>query len=255
MDLKLRDKVVIVTGSTGAIGSEICRGFLAEGSMVVPFYRPPLGKLDDLFAWSAENHIEENRIVPIPVDLESSASLQQGVEEVYGRFSRIDILVNNAGWTVEKPFLAITDEEWDALLAINLTAVARLSRLVIKIMMERKQGVVVNISSTVAQMFGRGVSAYAAAKAAVNRLTEVLALEMGKKGIRVNTVCPGVINTPMSGPMVNRLEKHIFERTPLQRIGETSEVVPAVLFLASEATASFITGQHFYVNGGVNLGL
>jgi len=255
MDLKLRNKVVIITGSTGAIGLEICKGFLHEGSMVVPFYRPPLSKLDGLFAWGKENDIEKSRIYPVCVELDSTASLQQGVDEVYSKFNGIDVLVNNAGWTVEKPFLAITDEEWDELIRINLTAVARLSRLVIKIMMERKKGSIINISSTVAQMFGRGVSVYAAAKAAVNRLTEVLALEMGKKGIRVNTVCPGVIHTPMSGPLVDRLSKHIFERTPMQRIGETAEVVPAVLFLASEAMASFITGQHLFVNGGVNLGL
>lgn len=255
MELELQDKVVIVTGSTGAIGLEICQGFLREGSVVVPFYRGPLEKLDALFEWMAGNRIKKSRVFPVCVDLESTGSLHQGVDAVIGEFKRIDVLVNNAGWTIEKPFLAITDEEWDAMISINLTAVARLSRLVIKNMMERKKGSVVNISSTVADMYGRGVAAYASAKAAVNRLTEILALEMGKKGIRVNTVCPGVIQTPMSEPLVHRLGRHIHERTPMRRIGEISEVVPAVLFLASETAASFITGQHLYVNGGVNLGL
>jgi len=255
MDLQLKDKVVIVTGSTGAIGLEICLGFLKEGAIVVPFYRKPLSKLDVLFEWALKNKIKKNKIFPVCVDLESSDSLKQGVDEVTRKFKGIDILINNAGWTVEKPFLAITDEEWDSMISINLTSVAKLSRLVIKNMLERKKGSIVNISSTVADMYGRGVAAYAAAKAAVNRLTEILALEMGKKGIRVNTVCPGVIQTPMSEALVNRLSKHIFDRTPMQRIGEISEVIPAILFLASESTASFITGQHFYVNGGVNLGL
>ena len=255
MDLKLKDKVVIVTGSTGAIGLEICEGFLNEGSIVVPFYRGPLSKLDILFKWTSEKKIKKNRIFPICVDLESSDSLKKAVDEVELKFKGIDVLINNAGWTVEKPFLAITDQEWDSMISINLTSIAKLSRLVIKNMMEKKKGSIVNISSTVAEMYGRGVAAYASAKAAVNRLTEVLALEMGKKGIRVNTVCPGVIHTPMSEHLVDRLSKHIFDRTPMQRIGEISEVVPAVLFLASETTASFITGQHLYVNGGVNLGL
>lgn len=255
MNLKLQKKVVIVTGATGAIGLEICQGFLREGAIVVPFYRPPHAKLDALYTWATENKIAKSRISPVHVELESSASLQQGVDEVYTKFGGIDVLVNNAGWTVEKPFLAITDDEWEKVFNINLTAVARLSRLVIKIMMERKTGSIVNISSTVARMYGRGVAAYAAAKSAVNRLTEVQALEMGKKGIRVNTVCPGVIQTPMSESLMDRLSRHIFERTPMQRIGDPSEVVPAVLFLASDAAASFITGQHLYVNGGVNLGL
>jgi len=255
MDLKLKNKVVIVTGSTGAIGLEICQGFLKEDSTVIPFYRAPLSKLDILFEWLEGNKIKKSRVFPVCVDLESTDSLKKGVDEVTRKFKGIDILINNAGWVVEKPFLAITDEEWDSMISINLTAVAKLSRLVIKNMMERKKGSIVNISSTVADMYGRGVAAYAAAKAAVNRLTEILALEMGKKGIRVNTVCPGVIHTPMSESLVNRMSKHIFDRTPMQRIGEISEVIPAVLFLASDTTASFVTGQHLYVNGGVNLGL
>jgi 3-oxoacyl-[acyl-carrier protein] reductase len=191
----------------------------------------------------------------VEVDLESADSMKRGVDSVLESFDHIDILINNAGWTMEKPFLILTDEEWDQMISINLTSVARLSRLVMKGMLERKQGAIVNISSTVASAFGRGVSAYASAKAAVNRLTEVLALEMGKKGLRVNTVCPGVIDTPMSEGMIHRLNQHIRERTPMRRIGTVDEVTPAVLFLASEVTASFITGQHIYVNGGVNIGL
>jgi len=255
MDLQLADKVVIVTGSTGAIGLAICQGFLSEGAMVVPFYRGAASKMDMLLEWAAANGIRQDKIHPVQVDLESSDSLKQGVDGVVAQFNGIDVLINNAGWTVEKPFLALTDEEWDLIIKINLTATAKLSQLVIKNMMERKKGSIVNISSTVADMYGRGVAAYAAAKAAVNRLTEVLALEMGKKGIRINTVCPGVIHTPMSEPLVDRLSRHIFDRTPMQRIGEVAEVIPAVLFLASETTASFITGQHLHVNGGVNLGL
>ena len=177
------------------------------------------------------------------------------MDTVLESLDHIDILVNNAGWTVEKPFLILTDEEWDRIFSINLTSVARLSRLVMKGMLEQKKGAIVNISSTVANCFGRGVSAYASAKAAINRLTEVLALEMGKKGLRVNTVCPGVIDTPMSEWMIHRLDKQIQERTPLHRVGTVDEVAAAVLFLASETTASFITGQHIYVNGGVNIGV
>lgn len=253
MDLKLKDKVVIITGSNGAIGADICQGFLKEGAIVIPFYRDQISKLDFLYDWLSENKIKKNKIYPICVDLESTDSLKNAVNETIQKFNYIDILVNNAGWTVEKPFLAITDDEWDQIISINLTSVAKLSRIVMKNMLERKKGNIVNISSTVANTFGRGVSVYSAAKAAVNRLTEVLALEMGKKGLRVNTVCPGVINTPMTESMVYRLSKHIRERTPMQRIGEVCEVTPAVLFLASEVTASFITGQHIYINGGVNL--
>jgi len=255
MDLKLQNKVVIVTGANGAIGSGICRAFLKEDALVIPFYRGQISKLNFLYEWLKENHLATEKIFPVEVDLESNDSLKRAIDSVLESFDHIDILVNNAGWTVEKPFLVITDEEWDRMISINLTSVARLSRLVMKVMLERKQGAIVNISSTVANSFGRGVSAYASAKAAVNRLTEVLALEMGKKGLRVNTVCPGVIDSPMSEWMIHRLDQHIRERTPLRRIGTVDEVAPAVLFLASEATASFITGQHIYVNGGVNIGL
>jgi 3-oxoacyl-[acyl-carrier protein] reductase len=255
MDLQLQNKVVIVTGATGAIGTGICQAFLKEDALVIPFYRGQISKLELLYQWMKENDIGTEKVFPVEVDLESVDSMRSGVDSVLESFDRIDILINNAGWTLEKPFLILTDEEWDRMISINLTSVARLSRLVMKGMLERKQGAIVNISSTVASAFGRGVSAYASAKAAVNRLTEVLALEMGKKGLRVNTVCPGVIDTPMSEGMIHRLDQHIRERTPMRRIGTVDEVAPAVLFLASEATASFITGQHIYVNGGVNIGL
>jgi 3-oxoacyl-[acyl-carrier protein] reductase len=120
-------------------------------------------------------------------------------------------------------------------------------------MLARKKGNIVNISSTVADNHGRGVAVYSAMKSAVNRLTEVMAIEMGKKNIRVNSICPGVVETKMSNGLQDRHSKLLLEKTPLQRFATPEEIAKSALFLASDSVAAFITGHKLFVDGGIGL--
>jgi 3-oxoacyl-[acyl-carrier protein] reductase len=252
MKLGLENKIVIITGANGGIGSSIAQAFLEENSRVILFYRGKLEKLKPLLEWAKENQ-HEHKVFPFEVDLSNSENIKKVVNEVIEKFERIDVLVNNAGSTVEKPFLSISDEEWNEIVGINLTSIFKLSKEVVKHMLGQKKGAVVNISSVVGERFGRGVSAYAACKAGVNRITECLAQEMGKKGIRVNSVCPGIIETKMSQAMTFTLSKYLDDLIPMKRLGRPDEVAKAVLFLASDEAASYINGHNLFVDGGISL--
>ena len=253
MDLQLAGKIVVVTGATGGIGGAVCRRFLQEGSIVVPVYRGTLEKLRPLLDWAHQSALVQEAIFPIEIELSDPASMQAGVATVVERFGRIDVLVNCAGSTLEMPFLLTEDEQWNSVIDVNLSAVARLTRAVVKHMFKARSGAVVNVSSILASRFGRGVVAYSVAKAGLVRLSEALALEVGSRGVRVNTVCPGVIDTAMSRNLNARMEDRLHELMPLRRPGEADEVSGAVLFLASASAASYITGATLVVDGGMSI--
>jgi len=253
LDLQLKNKIVVVTGCNGGIGSAIVQSFLKEGALVVGVYRNSLSKLDELFNWINLAEIPLNNFIPIEMDIDSTPSIQQGLGVVLKKWNRIDVLINNAGATIETPFLALEDNDIDIIYSSNFSSLAKLSREVGKIMLRQKNGNIVNISSAVSDRFGRGVSVYASMKAAVNRLTEVMALELGKKNIRVNAVCPGVVETPMSNALQDRHSVILLNNTPLRRFATPSEIAMSVLFLASDVTASFITGTQIFVDGGIRL--
>jgi 3-oxoacyl-[acyl-carrier protein] reductase len=145
------------------------------------------------------------------------------------------------------------DDQWEEVMQVNFTAATWLTKAVLKPMFKARGGAIINVSSVLGRRFGRGVVAYSAAKAAIERFTEALAMEVGRKGIRVNAVCPGVIETKMSQGLMHLHGERIQEHTPLQRVGRPEEVTKAVLFLASESMASFITGHKLYVDGGFSL--
>lgn len=253
MDLQLNNKIVVVAGATGVIGIHICKAFLEEGSIVIPVYRKSIKKLDELFSWSAGRQIPEASIFPVEMEIEDTESVMKGVGEIIARFQRIDVLVNAAGVCPEELFLLMDDESFDEVVRVNLTSAARMMRIVGKYMWKERSGSIITISSIIGKRYGRGIAAYAASKAAIDRLTEALALEFGKKGIRVNAVCPGIIQSGMSQGLQMRLNENLAEGIALNKIGQPEDVAFAVLFLASEKTASYITGQKIYVDGGVGI--
>ncbi|MBA2670661.1 MAG: SDR family oxidoreductase [Gemmatimonadetes bacterium] len=253
MDLALRDRVVVVTGATGGIGGAICKAFLQEGSIVVPIYRSSREKLRPLFEWAGDQGISEESLFPVEVELSDSASCRNGVAAIAERFGTIDVLVNCAGQALELPFMLTEEEQWEEVMAVNLTSVARFTRLVVKQMYRAKSGAVVNVSSVLGLRFGRGTVAYAVSKAGVVRFSQALALEVGPKGIRVNTVCPGVIGTSMSQNLTRRLDEKLQEMTALRRVGTPEEVSHTVVFLSSEKTASYITGATVVIDGGISI--
>jgi 3-oxoacyl-[acyl-carrier protein] reductase len=253
MNLELKGKVVLVTGANGGIGQDICLSFLEEGSHVLALYRGDISKLDDLTREIGSRGLNLDNFYPCKVDMSSSSSIDAVISEVITAHNKIDILVNNAGTTVEKPFLSLTDDELSMIYEANMLSLTKLSRRVIKEMLLRKSGNIVNVSSVVSKKWGRGVSYYSAMKAGVNRLTQVLALEMGKKNIRVNAVCPGVIQTKLSGALQTRHNKLLIKETPLRRFGKPDDVSNAIKFLASDNASSFITGVTLDVDGGIGL--
>lgn len=253
MDLELGGRVVVVTGATGGIGGSICRAFLQEGSVVVPVYRSSREKLRPLLEWAGEQGIPAGSIAPVEIELSDSVSSRSGVESIIERHGGIDVLVNCVGYSLEVPFLLTEEEQWEEVLNVNLTHVARFTQPVVKRMFMARRGAVVNVSSVLGSRFGRGTVAYSVAKAGIIRFSQALALEVGSRGVRVNAVCPGVIETAMSRNLTERFDERLHEMMPLRRSGKPEEVSPAVVFLASERAASYITGTTLVVDGGITI--
>lgn len=252
MDLGLEGKTVIITGGTGEIGRSICNAFIREGAHVVTFFRNKK-KLDLLNEWLEDNGHASNSVYPVQIDVSQTDSVIQAVEMVREKYKKINVLINCIGTVNERPFLLLEEDEWDKQISVNLTSIVRIIRIVLKPMFIAKSGAIINISSILASRFGRGASAYSVSKAAIERLTEVLAQEVGQKGIRVNAISPGLIKTKMTDSLLSRLYPKIMEFATLQRVGKPEDIAPAALFLASDLTASYITGQNIIIDGGVGL--
>ena len=243
-------RTAIVTGGASGIGGAISRRLAADGTMVAIF------DLNGDAAEAAAGSIEETggKAVGLPVDVTDRAAIDAGVAEVRARLGRPTILVNSAGMSVDGPFLDITAETWNRVLAVNLTGTFDCCQAVLPGMVEEGWGRIVTISSSSIHSGSPGLAGYVASKSGVVGLTKVLALEFAKRGITVNTIPPGFIDTPMLRGTVQRgfidLEQQT-ARTPVGRIGQPEDVAAACAFLVSEE-AGFITGQIIGVNGGRN---
>ena len=252
MELGLENKIAVITGATRGIGYSICEDLLLEGVTVIALFRGEVSRFNHLFKWMETKSIPMKSFCPINLDILNEKALEQGVKDIMAQFGRIDILVNCAGLTIESPFLLNDNDTWDNIFNINLIAIMRLTKLVLRHMIRVKSGSIINISSILGFCKGRGTVVYSASKAAIIRFSASLALEVGKKGIRVNSISPGIIDTKMATTLLT-LHKDIYEQAALQRIGKPEEVAKAVLFLASDKTASFITGHNLIVDGGMSI--
>ena len=240
----LSGKTALVTGASGGIGGAIAKALHAQGAKVVLSGT----RVEALEAVKAE--LGGNAFI-VQANLSDPASVEalpRAAEEAAG--SAIDILVNNAGITKDNLFMRMKDEEWDQVIAVNLTAAFRLSRGVLRAMMKKRWGRIIQISSVVAATGNPGQGNYAAAKAGLIGMTKSLAAEVASRNITVNAVAPGFIQTAMTEVLSDQQKELIAARIPAGRMGRGSEIAAAVAYLASEE-AAYVTGETIHVNGGI----
>jgi 3-oxoacyl-[acyl-carrier protein] reductase len=239
----LTGRKALVTGATGGIGGAIARALHAQGATVaISGTRRPA--LDDLASSLGE------RVHLVEANLSDKDSVEALVPAAEAALEGLDILVNNAGITRDNLFMRMKDDEWDAVIAVNLTASFRLSRAAVKGMMRRRFGRIVNIGSVVGSTGNPGQGNYAAAKAGLIGMTKALAAEVASRGITVNCVAPGFIESPMTDVLNEKQREGILATVPLGRLGKGEEIAAAVVYLASNE-AAYVTGHTLHVNGGM----
>jgi 3-oxoacyl-[acyl-carrier protein] reductase len=243
---RFSNKHVLITGSARGIGFEIARQFAMEGAVLslLDFNNENLDKASHELQQITKN------VYSYEADVADNASVKHAVADAERR-QPIDILINNAGIASETPFLEIEEEEWKKILDINLTGMFYVAQAVCRHMASRKKGVVINMGSKNGLDGEFGYAHYNASKAGVIMLTKTMALELAHLGIRVNAVCPGYIQTPMSKEIdpAEFTENFVKQYIPINRPGQVEEIAPVFLFLASEES-SFITGQVIIADGG-----
>ena len=243
----LADRVVLVTGSSRGIGAEIAAKAGAEGAVVAVHYVQSRDGADRTLARVREAGSDGDCF---SADLEDGAQAERLVADVVGRFGRIDGLVNNAGMDQRGPTLELSPDEWDRVIATNLSACFRTIRAALPPMLEQGSGSIVNIASRLGQMGIPETAAYSAAKAGLIGLTRSLAREFGTRGVRINAVAPGVTLTEMTTDLVeSEVGKARLRDMALGRFGRADEVAEAVVFLLSDK-ASLFTGQTLNPNAG-----
>ncbi|HTP37561.1 MAG TPA: 3-oxoacyl-[acyl-carrier-protein] reductase [Methyloceanibacter sp.] len=239
----LRGKGALVTGASGGIGGAIARALHAQGANVA-ISGTNKEKLDALAADLG------SRVFVLPCDLRDRAAVAKLGEEAEKVLGQVDILVNNAGITHDNLFMRMKDEEWDDVIAVNLTSVFVLIRYILRNMMRRRYGRIVNIASISGVLGNPGQPNYAASKAGLVGMTKSLAREVSARGITANCIAPGFISTPMTDALTPKQVEAIAAAIPAQKFGKPEDVAAAVVFLASDE-AGYITGETMHINGGM----
>jgi 3-oxoacyl-[acyl-carrier protein] reductase len=240
----LSGKTALVTGASGGIGGAIAKALHGRGAKVV-LSGTRIEALEAVKAELGGNAFIARANLSDPVSVEA---LPKAAEQAAG--SPIDILVNNAGITKDNLFMRMKDEEWDQVIAVNLTAAFRLSRGVLRGMMKKRWGRIIQISSVVGATGNPGQGNYAAAKAGLVGMTKSLAAEVASRNITVNAVAPGFIQTAMTEVLTDQQKEMISQRIPAGRMGTPLEIAAAVVYLASEE-AAYVTGETIHINGGM----
>lgn len=239
----LAGRGALVTGASGGIGSAIARTLHAAGATVAISGT----KLDRLETLAGEL---KERVHVLPCDLGDRAAVQKLAGEAEAKLGTLDILVNNAGMTRDNLFMRMKDEEWDQVIAVDLTSAFMLCRAAVRNMMRRQWGRIINITSISGIIGNPGQGNYAAAKAGMIGMTKSLAREVASRGITANCIAPGFIKTAMTDALTEKQVEAIAQHIPAQTFGVPEDIAAAALYLASEE-ARYMTGQTLHVNGGM----
>ncbi|MDH5357374.1 MAG: 3-oxoacyl-ACP reductase FabG [Gammaproteobacteria bacterium] len=244
--MSLEGKVALVTGATRGIGRAIATRLGEQGATVIGTATSDAGA-QTISDFLKEANIEGAGVV---LNVTDSDSIEAVVSDIESRFSAPDILVNNAGITRDNLLMRMKDDEWNDIIETNLTPIYRLSKRCLRAMTKARWGRIITITSVVGVMGNAGQTNYAAAKAGVIGFSKSLAREVGARGITVNTVAPGFIDTDMTSSLPEAHKTALLEQVPVKRLGEPQEIAAAVSFLAS-LDAGYVTGETLHVNGGM----
>ena len=240
----LSAEIVLVTGASRGIGAAIADELAAQGATVIGTATSDAGAAaigERLAAAGGHGRM---------LDVTDGASIEALVDDIAKQFGPVSILVNNAGITRDNLLMRMKDEDWNAIIDTNLTSVYRTSKAVMRAMMKARRGRIINIASVVGVTGNAGQANYAAAKAGIIAFSKSLAKEIGSRGITVNVVAPGFIETDMTKALPEETQKALLAQVPLQKLGQSEDIAAAVAFLASK-DAGYITGETLNVNGGL----
>ena len=242
--MRLKDKTAIITGGGSGIGLSTAHAFRKEGAKVILF-----GRRKEKLQKAAKEI--GNSEMPIQGDMTKSNDLDRLINETLNNYKRIDILVNNAGIFDGDPLHEISDSQWDAMMDINIRSVFQLTKRVLPIMMDQKNGSIIHISSILGLIAVPQVAAYNVSKGALNQFSRSVAVEYGSYGIRSNSICPGLIETDMTADLMkdDSLMQEWSKEYPIGRFGKPDDIASACLYLASDES-SFVTGTVLPVDGG-----
>ena len=244
--MELLGKVALITGAAQGLGKATALLLARHGADIV---------VSDVNLEKAQETAQEvealgRKAMAIKTDVSRLEEVEKMVEAALGKMGKVDILVNNAGVARDKLMLRMTEEDWDLVLDVNLKGTFHCTRAVIRHMSKQRGGRIVNIASVVGEMGNAGQANYAASKAGIIGLTKTTAREFAQRGIAVNAIAPGYIETPMTEVIPEKAKEELKKLIPMERLGKPEDVAQAVLFLVSEAS-NYITGQVLNVNGGI----
>ena len=244
--MTLENEIAFVSGASRGIGKEIALELGRQGAIVVGTATSESG------AENITNYLKENDIkgMGVAMNVTDQASIDAALKQVEDAHGAPSILVNNAGITRDNLLMRMKDEEWDAIMTTNLSSIFRLSKACLRAMMKARKGRIISIASVVGVSGNAGQTNYAAAKAGVIGFSKSLAREVGTRGITVNVVAPGFIDTDMTRALPEAQREALLAQIPLVRLGQPAEIAKAVSFLASPG-AAYITGETIHVNGGM----
>lgn len=242
--MKLTNKVALITGGAQGIGKETAKKFLQEGARVV------ICDYDERAGQATLEEFASDKVDFFKVDVTDSAQIADVVQATVDKHGTIDILINNAGITLDGFLTKMDESNWEKVISVNLSGVFKCTKAVAPVMLKQGSGVILNASSVVALYGNIGQTNYAATKAGVIGLTKSWAKEFGPKGIRVNAVAPGFIETGMTAAVPQKVLDFMKDKTPLKRLGKPEDIASAYLFLASD-DANYINGTILSVDGGL----